>query len=171
MLLASFFPLVVLILAVLGSIVFGLATPTEAAAIGAFGGYLLAAIYMVLNYPDEKRRRLLFVWIPLWIPFLVSVIWFRYRRRLGMVPTWFGVLAIAGVAIWAVLALRESKLLDTVRESSYLTAQDQRDGVLAVCRQFDLLGGVRPAGWPAARRELGPVDEPVEGASSCCCRR
>ncbi|MFZ9432637.1 MAG: TRAP transporter large permease subunit, partial [Burkholderiaceae bacterium] len=37
MLLSSFFPLVVLILAVLGSIVFGLATPTEAAAVGAFG--------------------------------------------------------------------------------------------------------------------------------------
>ncbi|HET9024417.1 MAG TPA: TRAP transporter large permease subunit, partial [Burkholderiaceae bacterium] len=42
MLLASFFPLVVLILAVLGSIVFGLTTPTEAAAIGAFGGFVLA---------------------------------------------------------------------------------------------------------------------------------
>ena len=35
MLLASFFPLLVMILAVLGSIVFGLATPTEAAAVGA----------------------------------------------------------------------------------------------------------------------------------------
>ena len=34
MLLASFFPLAILILAVLGSIVFGLATPTEAAAVG-----------------------------------------------------------------------------------------------------------------------------------------
>ncbi|MFM8510677.1 MAG: TRAP transporter large permease subunit, partial [Betaproteobacteria bacterium] len=43
MLLSSFFPLVVLILAVLGSIVFGLATPTEAAAVGAFGGFVLAA--------------------------------------------------------------------------------------------------------------------------------
>ena len=31
-----------LILAVLGSIVFGLATPTEAAAIGSFGGFALA---------------------------------------------------------------------------------------------------------------------------------
>ncbi len=123
MLLASFFPLVVLILAVLGSIVFGLATPTEAAAIGAFGGYVLAALYMVLNYPDEKRRRLLFIWIPLWLPFVVSVIWFRYADAFGAVPTWFGVVAIAGVAIWAVLALRESKLLDTVRESSYLTAK------------------------------------------------
>lgn len=49
MLLSSFFPLVVLILAVLGSIVFGLATPTEAAAVGAFGGALLAAAYGRLN--------------------------------------------------------------------------------------------------------------------------
>jgi TRAP-type mannitol/chloroaromatic compound transport system permease large subunit len=45
MLLSSFFPLAVLILAVLGSIVFGLATPTEAAAVGAFGGFMLAAAY------------------------------------------------------------------------------------------------------------------------------
>jgi TRAP-type mannitol/chloroaromatic compound transport system permease large subunit len=49
MLLASFFPLMVMILAVLGSIVFGLATPTEAAAIGALGGFLLAAAYRQLN--------------------------------------------------------------------------------------------------------------------------
>jgi TRAP-type mannitol/chloroaromatic compound transport system permease large subunit len=44
-LLTSFFPLAMLILAVLGSIVFGLATPTEAAAVGAFGGIILAAAY------------------------------------------------------------------------------------------------------------------------------
>ena len=49
MLLASFFPLAVLIVAVLGSIVFGLATPTEAAAVGAFGGVLLAAAYRYVN--------------------------------------------------------------------------------------------------------------------------
>ena len=45
MLLASFFPLAVMIIAVLGSIVFGLATPTEAAAVGALGGIVLAAAY------------------------------------------------------------------------------------------------------------------------------
>src|SRR3990167_756753 len=45
MMLTSFFPLAVLILAVLGSIVFGLATPTEAAAVGAFGGCILAVAY------------------------------------------------------------------------------------------------------------------------------
>lgn len=55
MLLGSFFPLAVLILFVLGSIVFGLATPTEAAAIGGLGGFLLAALYKQLNYRVVKE--------------------------------------------------------------------------------------------------------------------
>jgi TRAP-type mannitol/chloroaromatic compound transport system permease large subunit len=50
MLLESFFPLAFMILAVLGSIVFGLATPTEAAAVGAFGGLFLAAAYKQLSF-------------------------------------------------------------------------------------------------------------------------
>jgi TRAP-type mannitol/chloroaromatic compound transport system permease large subunit len=50
MLLTSFFPLAVLILAVLGSIVFGFATPTEAAAVGAFGGFLLAIAYRSIEH-------------------------------------------------------------------------------------------------------------------------
>ena len=50
MLLASFFPLALLILAVLGSIVFGLATPAEAAAVGAFGGFLLAVAYRFIGH-------------------------------------------------------------------------------------------------------------------------
>ncbi len=52
MLLTSFFPLSILIAAVLGSIVFGLATPTEAAAVGAFGGLILAAAY---RYAERRR--------------------------------------------------------------------------------------------------------------------
>ena len=55
MLLSSFFPLAVLILAVLGSIVFGLSTPTEAAAVGAFGGCILAAGYRFLAARKDKR--------------------------------------------------------------------------------------------------------------------
>jgi TRAP-type mannitol/chloroaromatic compound transport system permease large subunit len=55
MLLGSFFPLLVLIMAVLGSIVFGLATPTEAAAVGALGGLLLAAAYKQLNFGVVKE--------------------------------------------------------------------------------------------------------------------
>jgi len=55
MLLTSFFPLMILILAVLGSIVFGLATPTEAAAVGASGGFLLAAAYRQLTMSVVKE--------------------------------------------------------------------------------------------------------------------
>ena len=50
MLLGSLFPLAFMILAVLGSIVFGLATPTEAAAMGAFGGMVLAIAYRRFNF-------------------------------------------------------------------------------------------------------------------------
>ncbi|EYS93439.1 C4-dicarboxylate ABC transporter [Cupriavidus sp. SK-4] len=59
MLLSSFFPLALLILAVLGSIVFGLATPTEAAAVGSLGGALLAAAYRQLNFRVVKESVLL----------------------------------------------------------------------------------------------------------------
>jgi tripartite ATP-independent transporter DctM subunit len=45
MMLTSFFPLAMLILAVLGAILFGLATPSEAAALGAAGGIVLAVAY------------------------------------------------------------------------------------------------------------------------------
>ncbi len=125
MLLSSFFPLVVLILAVLGSIVFGLTTPTEAAAIGAFGGFVLAAAYMLINYPSAQMRKILLVWVPLWLPFLASIVWFRLAvaGAAPQVPTWFGLIAIIGIGAWSILALRQSKLMDTVRESSFLTAK------------------------------------------------
>ena len=50
MMLTSFVPLAVLILSVLGAILFGLATPSEAAAIGALGGLILAALYRSLTW-------------------------------------------------------------------------------------------------------------------------
>ena len=49
LLLQAFFPLAVLIISVLGSILFGLATPTEAASVGAFGAIVLAAAYRALT--------------------------------------------------------------------------------------------------------------------------
>jgi TRAP-type mannitol/chloroaromatic compound transport system permease large subunit len=55
MLLTSFFPLLILIMAVLGSIVMGLATPTEAAAVGALGGFLLAIAYRQLTFNVVKE--------------------------------------------------------------------------------------------------------------------
>ncbi|MBN1105771.1 MAG: TRAP transporter large permease subunit [Deltaproteobacteria bacterium] len=55
MLLTSFFPLALIILGVLGTIVVGLATPAEAAAMGAFGGLMLAAAYRQLNWRVLKE--------------------------------------------------------------------------------------------------------------------
>ena len=54
-LLISFVPLTVLIATVLGSILGGLATPAEAAAMGALGGLVLAAIYRALTWEKVKE--------------------------------------------------------------------------------------------------------------------
>jgi tripartite ATP-independent transporter DctM subunit len=55
MMFTSFVPLAFLILAVLGAILFGLATPSEAAAIGALGGLILAAAYRALTWQRLKE--------------------------------------------------------------------------------------------------------------------
>ncbi len=54
-LLTSFVPLTALIMLVLGSILGGLATPAEAAAMGAFGGLVLAALYGSLSWVMLKE--------------------------------------------------------------------------------------------------------------------
>ena len=51
----SFVPLTVLIAAVLGSILGGLATPAEAAAMGALGGLVLAVLYRSLTWTKVKE--------------------------------------------------------------------------------------------------------------------
>ena len=50
LLLKAFIPLAVLIMSVLGAILFGLATPSEAAAIGALGSVLLAVLYRAMSW-------------------------------------------------------------------------------------------------------------------------
>ncbi len=55
LLLTSFFPLAVLILSVLGAILLGLATPSEAAAVGALGSLILAAAYRALTFQRLKE--------------------------------------------------------------------------------------------------------------------
>ena len=54
-LLTSFVPLTVLIMLVLGSILGGLATPAEAAAMGALGGLVLAVLYRSLTWTKVKE--------------------------------------------------------------------------------------------------------------------
>jgi tripartite ATP-independent transporter DctM subunit len=51
----SFLPLSLLIFSVLGSILFGLATPSEAAAVGALGALILAAAYRSLTFQKLKE--------------------------------------------------------------------------------------------------------------------
>jgi tripartite ATP-independent transporter DctM subunit len=55
MLFQSFVPLTMLIMSVLGAIFFGLATPTEAAAMGSLGSLILAAAYRSLNMQKLKE--------------------------------------------------------------------------------------------------------------------
>ena len=150
MLLQSFFPLVVLILSVLGSIVLGLATPTEAAAVGAFGGYLLAAIYAVVNKRQQGRNRVFLTWLVLWAPALVSIAWFILRAEgvsLPEVPVALGVVSALGVLAWALLAYRQAGLQSEVKESVFLTAKTSAMvcwlfvGSAIFSAAFALLGG------------------------------
>ncbi|WP_184231696.1 TRAP transporter large permease subunit [Bosea sp. WAO] len=55
----SFFPLTLLIMSVLGAIFFGIATPTEAAAVGSLGSLILAAAYRSLTFGKVKESVIL----------------------------------------------------------------------------------------------------------------
>jgi TRAP-type mannitol/chloroaromatic compound transport system permease large subunit len=154
MLLASFFPLVVLILSVLGSIVLGLATPTEAAAVGAFGGYLLAAIYAVFagraGHSAGRKRQVLALWLILWMPAIAAVTWFILRDQGWStldVPKALGVAAAVGVGLWTMVAYRQAHLKSEVQESVRLTAKTSAMvcwlfvGSAIFSAAFALLGG------------------------------
>jgi TRAP-type mannitol/chloroaromatic compound transport system permease large subunit len=150
MLLSSFFPLMILILAVLGSIVFGLATPTEAAAVGAFGGYLLAAIYTIVGKRPTNWVGKLLLWLLLWVPALISIVWFLLNSG-GIVaqpvPKIIGVMASVGVGLWALLAYRQAGIQSEVKESVFLTAKTSAMvcwlfvGSAIFSAAFALLGG------------------------------
>jgi TRAP-type mannitol/chloroaromatic compound transport system permease large subunit len=126
MLLASFFPLAVLILAVLGTIVFGLATPTEAAAVGSLGGFVLAAVYLWHAAPAERRAKIMRTWIPFWAVFGVAVVWFillKFEVLASGPPLWVGWISMIAFAVWCVVATVQVKLWPTVKESVFLTAK------------------------------------------------
>ena len=57
--LKAFVPLFALIMSVLGSIMFGLATPSEAAAMGALGGIILAIVYRAFSW--ERLREAVYL--------------------------------------------------------------------------------------------------------------
>ncbi len=150
MLLTSFFPLAVMILGVLGSIVFGLATPSEAAAIGALGGFVLAAFYMAMEKPRELRRKWWPSWIVLWTVFLASVVWFilyKAQATSKPVPPMLGWISMAAFLLWAFLASWQAKLTTMLKESVFLTAKTSTMvcwlfvGASIYSAAFSLLGG------------------------------
>ena len=150
MLLTSFFPLAVMILGVLGSIVFGLATPSEAAAVGALGGFVLAAFYMANEKPREQRRRWWPSWTILWGIFLASIVWFVLYRTSVIatpLPPLLGQASMLAFLVWALLASWQVKLIPMLRESVYLTAKTSAMvcwlfvGASIYSAAFSLLGG------------------------------
>jgi TRAP-type mannitol/chloroaromatic compound transport system permease large subunit len=126
LLLESFFPLAFMILAVLGSIVFGLATPTEAAAIGSIGGFVLAACYLAAAKPSAERAKILRSWIPFWLLIFASIVWFTLLKTefiTSTVPMWLGWLSMAAFALWCALATVQVRLQNVLSESVFLTAK------------------------------------------------
>lgn len=150
MLLASFFPLTLLILAVLGSIVFGLATPTEAAAIGSLGGFVLAAVYLAIAKKSGDRARILKSWIPFWFVFMISVVWFllyKFEVVESLPLREVGWASMIAIGLWCLLAAWQVKLGPMVKESSFLTAKTSAMvcwlfvGSAIFSAAFALLGG------------------------------
>ena len=126
LLLASFFPLAFLILAVLGTIVFGLATPTEAAAVGSIGGFVLAAAYLAIARPAEERAKIVRLWVPMWAVVLAAIVWFILLKSefiVSPVPMWLGWLSMTAFVVWCALATVQVKLQGVLSESVFLTAK------------------------------------------------
>jgi TRAP-type mannitol/chloroaromatic compound transport system permease large subunit len=125
MLLASFFPLAIMILAVLGTIVFGLATPTEAAAVGSFGGFALAAIYFLIK-KAENRKQIALIWAPFLGLGLFTFLWlvlFKVGIVSIAIPNMLGTATVFGLIIWTAIAYKQVNMQQPVKESVFLTAK------------------------------------------------
>ena len=101
-LMTSFFPLAILIGAVLGSILMGLATPAEAAGVGAAGGLLLAAIYRSLSWERLKEAVFLTAKTAAMVCWLFVGSWtfaavFSYLGGHDIIKDWFLALDIGTV--------------------------------------------------------------------------
>ena len=124
LLLASFFPLAFLILAVLGTIVFGLATD-EAAAVGSIGGFVLAAAFLAIARPAAERTKILRLWLPLWAVVLAAVVWFALLKSefiVSPVPMWLGWLSMTAFVVWCAVATVQASCRG-LSESVFLTAK------------------------------------------------
>jgi len=92
-LLTSFVPLAVLIMGVLGSILAGIATPAEAAGVGAMGGLVLAALYRALTWQRLKEAVFLTARTSAMVCWLFVGSWtfasvFSYLGGHGLIEEW-----------------------------------------------------------------------------------
>ncbi len=117
----SFFPLATLIMAALGSIIFGLATPSEAAAMGALGSLVLSVIYGA-----DYSRRWAVVLVTTYASILVAMIAWQIVDFLLSLPTpsWPFV-AFVGItaAVTLILIPRNTFRLGQLKDSVFLTAR------------------------------------------------
>ncbi len=99
----SFFPLAILILSVLGAILFGLATPSEAAAVGAAGSVVLAAAYRSLTFLRLKEAVFLTARTSAMVCYLFIGSWtfssvFSYLGGHEVIEHWVNVLKLTPTA-------------------------------------------------------------------------
>ena len=98
-LLVSFVPLTVLIMLVLGSILGGLATPAEAAAMGALGGMVLAVLYRSMTWKKLKESVFLTAKATAMVCWLFVGSWtfasvFSYLGGHDIIADWVGGMAL-----------------------------------------------------------------------------
>jgi TRAP-type mannitol/chloroaromatic compound transport system permease large subunit len=119
-------PPFVLIVAVLGSIVAGIATPTESASVGSVGAILLASVKLLADHhlghdgPEMRDRRLFWFWLA----FLAVLVVLGYTTgALGLLT--FLVVAVAA-AVMTVLTT------GALRREFYATIQRSCTGTMAI---------------------------------------
>ena len=144
-LLVSFMPLTVPTIVVLGVIFFGLATPTELAAMGAAGALLLAVGYGA-DYSKRRNVLLLQGYVGLSVVFTLWLIGVRYFGLPAVRWPFIGAAAVTGVAFLA-LMYQNTFTLEKLRESVFLTARTAAMvcwlfvGSAIFASTFALLGG------------------------------
>jgi TRAP-type mannitol/chloroaromatic compound transport system permease large subunit len=117
-LLVSFLPLTVLTIVVLAVIFFGLATPTESAAMGAVGALMLA-----IGYGADYSRRWTVLLLQGYVGLcVVALIWVLAARGADLRWLYVG-LALVTIAVFAALTHKNSFSMEKLRESVYLTAR------------------------------------------------
>jgi len=120
-LLTAFLPLALLIAAALGSIIFGLATPSEAAAMGSLGGLILA-----VSYGADYSRRWAVTLMGAYCALLAAVAVYLIVNNIRDVAPERNVI-VATIAISAIVTLvlipRNSFKLLQLKESVFLTAR------------------------------------------------